>query len=133
MREFGAPLTPSRRQELVELIVRVYGSVPAKKEVRAADFAMEDEPERIVVKEVEFKWDGNRLRVAMSEPKARPPFEWFYEVSSDVGESDYFKHYLVRADDIVLAQRKVLTVIDEREAEILRADLQAALDSLKSA
>jgi hypothetical protein len=88
-------------------------------------------PALIVVKEVEYKWDGERLRVAMTVPGVRPPFEWLYEVSSDVGESDYFKHYLVRESDIVLAQRKVLTVIDEVEADILMSDLRAALSSLQ--
>jgi hypothetical protein len=129
MREFGAPIGPETRQELMTLIERVYGSVPAKREVTAGEFAMEEQPERIVVREVDIKWDGERLRVGMTLGEARPPFEWIYEISSDVGESEYFKHYLVRADDIVLAQRKLLTVIDDEEAGILRADLEAALQS----
>ena len=132
MREFSKPISREIREELVALIILVYGSVPAKREVTAADFAMTERPERIVVKEVEIKWDVERLRVAMSEPSVRPPFEWLYEVSSDIGESEYFKHYLVRESDIVLAQRKVLTPIDNHEAEILRADLQAALDAVAS-
>jgi hypothetical protein len=52
------------------------------------------------------------------------------ERSSDVGEADYFKHYLVRAHDIVLAQRKVLTPLDAEEAGVLRGDLDAALKFL---
>ena len=132
MREFSKPISREIREELVALIILVYGTVPAKREVTAADFAMTERPERIVVKEVEIKWDVERLRVAMSEPSVRPPFEWLYEVSSDIGESEYFKHYLVRESDIVLAQRKVLTPIDNHEAEILRADLQAALDAVAS-
>jgi hypothetical protein len=131
MRDFGPTINPSEYQNLLGLAAKVYASVPAKRQVTAGEFAMEENPERIVVKEVELKWDGERLRVAMSEPGARPPFEWLYEVSSDVGETDYFKHYLIRENDIVLAQRKVLTPIDAEEAEVLRADLQAALDSLK--
>lgn len=131
MREFGMPISPGTRDTLVELIDAVYRSVPAKRKVTAAEFSMDSlEPGRVVVKEVEYKWDGERLRVAMSEPEVRPPFEWFYEVSSDVGESDYFKHYLVLEGEIVLAQRKVLTVIDDEEAAILRGDLEAALASL---
>lgn len=130
MREFGTPLADEQRQELVALIARVYGSVPAKREVSAADFAMEDNPDQIVVKEVDIRWAENRLRVAMTDPQVRPPFEWLYEVSSDVGESEYFKHYLVRENDIVLAQRKVLTVIDAEEAGILRADLEAGLNAI---
>ena len=132
MREFGRPINTTTRDQLLDLIIQAYSSVPAKREVTAGEFAMEDRPERIVVKEVEFKWDGQRLRVAMSEPAARPPFEWVYEVSSDVGESEYFKHYLVRNEDIVLAQRKVLTPIDDEEAAIMRDDLLAALASLQA-
>lgn len=132
MREFSKPISAEIKDELVALIIQVYSLVPAKREVTAADFAMTDRPARIVVKEVELKWNTERLRVAMSEPSARPPFEWSYEVSSDVGESSYFKHYLVRDTDIVLAQRKVLTPLDAKEADILRADLQAALASRQS-
>jgi hypothetical protein len=130
MREFGLPITEQRRLELLTLIGHVYGLVPARREVTAAEFAMEDEPTRIVVKEIEIKWEGERLRIGKTLDTARPPFEWVYEVSADVGESDYFKHYLVRADDIVLAQRKVLTPIDDQEAAILQADLQSAQMSL---
>ncbi len=82
---------------------------------------------KIVVKEIDLKWDGQRLRVGKTLDEARPPFEWIYEISSDMGESEYFKHYLVREHDIVLAQRKLLTVIDDEEAAILRADLEEAL------
>ena len=70
-----------------------------------------------------------RIRIGRTLDEARPPFEWVYEISSDMGESEYFKHYLVRESDIVLAQRKVLTVIDDEEAAILRADLEEALQA----
>jgi len=43
-----------------------------------------------------------------------------------VGETDYFKHYLVREYDIFLAQRKILTPIAGVEAEVIRGDLAAA-------
>ena len=132
MREFGPPVSEAVYNELLQIIIEVYSCVPAKRQVTAAEFSMEENPDRIVVKEVELKWEAERLRVAMSEPSARPPFEWLYEVSSDVGESDYFKHYLVRKHDIVLAQRKVLTPIDLEEAGILRADLEAALASQRA-
>jgi hypothetical protein len=116
------------RQELVDMVERLYDQLPARREVTAADFMMDDLPgEQVVVQEGELKWDGNRIRVGRSLPDARPPFEWSYEVSSDVGEADYFKHYLVLEKEIVLAQRKVLMPIDDEEAEVLRADLQAAL------
>jgi hypothetical protein len=131
MRDFGRPIGDERRTELVALMKQIFESGDTKRSVTAGDFSMEDNPERVVVKEVEVKWDGERLRVARTEEDARPPFEWLYEVSSDVGDTDYFKHYLARAEDIVLAQRKVLTVIDEPEAEVLEADLRAAIGQLK--
>lgn len=127
MRDFGAPINEDVRLQLMELIDRLYGSAPAKREVTAGEFAMEENPERIVVREIDLKWDGQRLRLGKTLDEARPPFEWVYEISSDMGESEYFKHYLVRENDIVLAQRKVLTVIDDEEAAILRADLEEAL------
>ena len=129
MRDFGAPVSEKIRLELMVLIDRLYASAPAKREVTAGEFAMEENPERIVVREIDLKWDGQRIRIGRTLDEARPPFEWVYEISSDMGESEYFKHYLVRENDIVLAQRKVLTVIDDEEAAILRADLEEALQA----
>jgi hypothetical protein len=131
LKELGEPIGADETAQLVALIEQVYRSVPAKREVTAADFSMDElPPGRIVVREVELKWSGERLRVGNTLEDARPPFEWIYEVSSDVGEADYFKHYLVRAHDIVLAQRKVLTPLDAEEAGVLRGDLDAALKFL---
>lgn len=129
MRDFGAPISEDVRLQLMELIDRLYASAPAKREVTAGEFAMEENPERIVVREIDLKWDGQRIRIGRTLDEVRPPFEWVYEISSDMGESEYFKHYLVRENDIVLAQRKVLTVIDDEEAAILRADLEEALSA----
>ncbi len=129
MRDFGAPISEDARLQLMELIDRLYASAPAKREVTAGEFAMEESPERIVVREIDLKWDDQRIRIGRTLDEARPPFEWVYEISSDMGESEYFKHYLVRESDIVLAQRKVLTVIDDEEAAILRADLEEALSA----
>lgn len=127
MRDFGEPISDAARKDLLGLIDQLYSSAPAKREVTAGEFAMEENPERIVVREIDLKWDGERIRIGKTLDEARPPFEWVYEISSDMGESEYFKHYLVRENDIVLAQRKVLTVIDDVEAAILRADLEEAL------
>ena len=129
MRDFGAPISEDARLQLMELIDRLYASAPAKREVTAGEFAMEENPERIVVREIDLKWDDQRIRIGRTLDEARPPFEWVYEISSDMGESEYFKHYLVRESDIVLAQRKVLTVIDDEEAAILRSDLEEALQA----
>jgi hypothetical protein len=130
MREFGAPVGAEVRSEILRAAEAFYAGVEKKRDVTAAEFAMEDAPERVVVHEAELRWDGERMRVAATEPAARPPFEWLYEITSDVGEADYFKHYLIREHDVVLAQRKVLTPIDAQEAELILRDLQAAQNAI---
>ncbi len=131
MRDFGPPISGARRSEILTLAMSIFEHVHPKRAVRASEFAMEEDGDRIVVYEVDLKWDDQRLRIAVTEADARPPFEWVLEITSDVGESDYFKHYLVRDDDIVLAQRKVLTPIDDEEAELILSDLRQARDTLK--
>ena len=114
------------RTEILKLAQGLYDSVETKRAVRAKDFAMDGDQERVVAHEVDVKHGDERLRVAVTEPSARPPFEWELEITSDIGEADYFKHYLVRSDDVVLAQRKVLTPIDAQEADLIKSDLQTA-------
>jgi hypothetical protein len=126
MREFGLPIDADARLNIMSLAQALYDAAGPKRAVRASDFAMDDEPDRVVVHEADVRWADGRLRVAVSEASARPPFEWVLEISSDVGESDYFKHYLVREHDVVLAQRKVLKPIDAVEAEVILADLRVA-------
>jgi hypothetical protein len=131
MRDFKSPITPERRLEILKLAASIYEHVHPKRDVRASEFAMEETGDPVVVHEVDLKWDSERLRIAVTEENVRPPFEWVLEITSDVGESDYFKHYLVRDDDVVLAQRKVLTPIDDTEADLVLADLRQARDHLK--
>lgn len=126
MREFGSPVTPARRQEILDLAQAIFDRYGPKREVRASEFAMEEDPDRVVVMQADIKWDEGRLRIAVTKPEARPPFEWLLEITSNVGETDYFKHYLVREEDVVLAQRKVLTPLDDAEADVVMADLRAA-------
>jgi hypothetical protein len=126
MREFGQPVDASVREEILSLARSVFDEVEPKRAVKAKEFAMEDQPERVVVHEVDLRRSGERLRVAVTEADARPPFEWLYEITSDIGESEYFKHYLIREEDVVLAQRKLLTPIDAEEAELVLADLRTA-------
>lgn len=109
----------------------MFDAVPVKREVPGEKFAMDEAPQAIVLREVDIQLgDGERLRIAVSDPAARPPFEWLMEITSEIGESDYIKHYLVRDHDIVLAQRKVLTPIDDHEAQIILADLATARRAL---
>jgi hypothetical protein len=130
VREFGKPVGEAMRDKILEAARKIYDRAEPKRDVKAAEFAMDDEPEKVVVHEVDVRFGDDRLRVAVTEEAARPPFEWQLEITSDVGEADYFKHYLVRDHDVVLAQRKVLTPIDEREAKLVLADLEAARQAL---
>jgi hypothetical protein len=128
MREFGEPVGDDMREEIMKLAQKFYDTAPKRRDVTAEAFAMEGDPARVVVHEAEIKTkDGERMRVAATEPTARPPFEWLLEITSDVGEADYFKHYLIREHDVVLAQRKVLTPIDSAEADLVLEDLRTAL------
>ena len=114
------------RTEIMTVARTLYDRADTKRDVRAKDFAMDGDQERVVAHEVDLKHEGERLRVAVTEPGARPPFEWLLEITSDVGEADYFKHYLIREHDVVLAQRKVLTPIDQQEADLILSDLRTA-------
>ena len=126
MREFDTPISPARTAEITALIKELFELLPLRREVTGADYKMEP-AERMVMEIGELKVkDGPRLRIGATEPSARPPFEWLYEVTSDVTPSDYFKHYLVMDDQIVLAHLKVLTPIDETEARIIASDLAEA-------
>lgn len=126
MRDFGAPIDEATYREIVTLAQGLFDRTEPKRAVRASDFAMDEEPDRVVVHEIDLKSEGQRLRIAATEANARPPFEWLLEITSDIGESDYFKHYLVRESDIVLAQRKILTPLDAEEAQLVIADLKEA-------
>jgi hypothetical protein len=126
MMDFGQPAGAADRQEILALARTIYDAAEPKRDVQARDFAMDENPEQVVVHEVDLKWGGERLRIAATEAAARPPFEWLVEITSDVGDADYFKHYLIREHDVVLAQRKVLTPIDQAEVKLILADLRAA-------
>ncbi len=116
------------RADIMKMARALYDTVPVKREVRAKEFAMDEKPDEVVVREVDLRSGENRLRVAVTAPEARPPFEWLMEITSDIGEADYFRHYLIREHDIVLAQRKVLTPLDDTEAERIIEDLRTAAD-----
>ena len=130
MREFGPMINAQTRDQIQKLAQQVYDQSEPKRAVTAGEFAMDGDPDIVVARQIDLKNDGERIRVAVTEESARPPFEWLLEITSDVGESEYFKHYLIREHDIMLAQRKVLTPVDDVEAEIILADLNRALDWL---
>jgi hypothetical protein len=120
------------RDKILAAAREIYDRAEPKRAVKATEFAMDDEPDKVVVHEVDVRFGEDRLRVAVTEESARPPFEWQLEITSDVGNADYFKHYLVRDHDVVLAQRKVLTPLDEPEADLVLADLEAARQALRN-
>ena len=95
MRDFGKPIGSELRSRVAELARAVFEAAEPKREVKASEFAMEEQPDRVVAREVDLRQGGERLRIAATLPDARPPFEWVLEITSDVGEADYFKHYLI--------------------------------------
>lgn len=131
MREFGPTITPQRREEILLAAQAVFDAGGNVRAIRASDMALEIDGDPIVAHEVSVKWPEGRMRVARTEASARPPFEWLWEITSNIDEGDYFKHYLIRDEDVVLAQRRVLTPIDDEEAVIVLEDLALALDQLK--
>jgi len=131
MREFGPGIDRSRYTQIVEAAEAFFEAATSKRDVHASDFAMELDGDPVVTRESDVKWAEGRMRVAKTVSEARPPFEWLMEITANIDEGDYFKHYLIREEDIVLAQRRVLTPIDEVEAKIMLEDLAKAQAALK--
>jgi hypothetical protein len=126
MREIGPGIPRERYEQIVVAAEAFFAAAHNRREVRASDFAMEIEGNPVLTTEGDVKWPEGRMRVAKTLPTARPPFEWLIEITANIDEGDYFKHYLVREDDVVLAQRRELTPIDEIEAKIILEDLATA-------
>lgn len=122
-------LSPRLNQKIRQAVTELFPVFPIKKVFFGRDYAMDDK-DMLVVEAAEIKNQDGRFRLAYSMPESRPPFEWEYEITSEYDELDYFKHYLVRAEDIVLAQRKVLLPIDDVEAELILADIKRAARNL---
>jgi len=126
MREFGPEIDGSRREEIMRAAEIVFAEAAARRAARASEFELEISGDPVVVYEAQVRWPDGRMRVAKTSPAARPPFEWLIEITSNVNETDYFKHYLILENTVVLAQRKVLTPIDDQEAAVVLADLAVA-------
>ena len=126
MRDIGSGIDKARYDQIVAAAEAFFEAASTKREVRASDFAIELPGDPVLTRESEVKWPEGRMRVAKTLPAARPPFEWLIEITANIDEGDYFKHYLIREADIVLAQRRELTPIDEIEASIILDDLAAA-------
>jgi hypothetical protein len=79
------------------------------RDILGGDFVMEP-ADAVVVQEA-------------TKPTARPPFEWLFEITSEINTGTAMRHYLLREEDIVLAERRTLTPIDEAEAQVILDDL----------
>lgn len=133
MRTFGPRVSPEREARIRREVQEVYEAATDRREHLGAKFAM-DNADAVVMYEVNIPvGEGDRYRINASLPSSRPPFQWAMEITADLGQADYIKHYLIREDDIVFADRKVLTVIDEQEAEVMLNDLAATRAALAEA
>lgn len=131
MRNFSPPVRPELREQIVDLVQQIIAIAPKTKQQFGRDLIMDD-TELLVSESARITFDdGAVISLAQSTPAARPPFEWLVEITSELEASDYLKHYLVRQDDMVLAHRKVITEVDDQEAEALVADLKLTLESLQ--
>ena len=131
LREFSPPVAADLRQHIVELVNDILECAPKVKSQYGRDMAMDD-ADMLVSRSVKIDLGESEdvISLAQSEPSARPPFEWLVEVTSEIGESDYLRHYLIRDHDMVLAHRKVLTEVDDQEAKNLIDDLKTTLAAL---
>ncbi len=127
MREFSVPADRELEAQIREAAASLLASAPTARLAYGREFAMDAE-DLLVMREVDVRWpdSSERFRIAETLPEARPPFEWLIEITSDLGEAAYIKHYLIRDHDIMFAQRKVLTPIDNEEARTILADLAKA-------
>ena len=130
MREFGQVIEENRRDEIIRAARTLFDAAGPKREARASEFELDLEGDPIMVNEADMRWTSGRMRVAMTTQDARSLFNWLIEITSNIGEVDYFKHYLVLENEIVLAQRKVLTPIDDQEALVILADLNTAREQI---
>jgi hypothetical protein len=133
MREFNGKLSTDLDLRIRREAAELFEMVPEKREVRGSALLM-DQGDEIVLREITIKAPGaGTLQIAATSPSARPPFEWLMEITSKINDDSYFKHYLILEDKIVLAHRKELTPIDDREAAVVLTDLAIAREAFLSA
>jgi hypothetical protein len=130
MREFNGKITVGLEQRVREATAALYELMPDKKQTYGADLAMDDDGAVVITEGTVKLPGGEKLQIAVTRPEARPPFEWLMEITSLIDEADYFKHYLIREHDIVLAHRRDLKPIDDAEAQVILADLETARAAL---
>ena len=92
------------------------------REIPGSDFVMEP-ADAVVIEELDITTDQGRFRLAATRPNARPPFEWLYEITSEINTGTAMRHYLLRESDIVVAERRTLSPLDEESAKLILLDL----------
>ncbi len=93
------------------------------RDILGSDFVMEP-GDQVVVQELDIMTEQGRFRIAATKPYARPPFEWLFEITSEINTGAAMRHYLVREEDIVTAERRNLTPIDAVEAALILSDFE---------
>lgn len=100
------------------------------RDIPGSDFVMEP-GDVTVIQELDVMTESGRFRLAATKATARPPFEWLYEITSEINTGAGIRHYLVRDHDIVAAERRTLTPIEAIEAQIILSDLELVKNSIE--
>ena len=119
------------QQTIRERIEALYADKSLWRDIPGSDFVMEP-GDVTVVQELDVMTDQGRFRLAATLPTARPPFEWLFEITSEINTGTAMRHYLVREADIVVAERRTLTPLDDEEANIILDDLALVEATLKA-
>lgn len=125
MPDFKEPVSEQLRREVLETVTGLIQTSPEADEVTAEDYVLEPAA-AVVLDHLLIPTRDGDVDLNLCRPGWSPPFEWLAEITSSLPGADYFKHYLVRNNDIVLAHRRELTVIDDAEARRILADLRLA-------
>lgn len=122
---------PAWEQPIRDRIQALYADTTQWKDIPGSDFVMEP-PDVTVIRELDVMTENGRFRLAATLPTARPPFEWLFEITSEINTGTAMRHYLVREEDIVVAERRTLTPLDDEEAGLILSDLSLVETTLKS-
>jgi hypothetical protein len=117
--------------EIRSRVERLYADTSKWRDIPGSEFVMEP-GDVTVVQELDVMTESGRFRLAATLPNARPPFEWLYELTSEINTGTAMRHYLVLNDEIVSAERRTLTPLDDEEAEIVLQDLALVEATLKA-
>lgn len=122
MPEFGAALSAATRQQLFARVTELVRAAPNRQEIKADEYVLEPEA-AVAVDEATWQLVDGTAKLAVSRAEFRPPFEWLAEVTLELPGDPYFRHYLIRENDVTWALRRTLEVIDEAEAAAIMAAL----------